>query len=132
MKQIRKFRNCPFSDDELMKDYPNDSIVFDFDKDETLRDKEFLQQVFCPDPVTGWPCSSLSLLINDKTPPEIKEYLKNSLRISTPQYDSEDDETLMAVTENAPRRFQYGLEREKSLTGLRELISKYDNIELDG
>lgn len=132
MKQIRKFRDCPFSDDELMMDYPNDSIVVDYDKDETLRDKEFLQQVFCPDPVTGWPCSSLSLLINDKTPPEIKEYLKNSLRIATPQHDSQDDETLMAVTENAPRRNQYGVEREKSLNGLRELIAKYDNTESDG
>lgn len=79
-----------------------------------------LELVFAPD-VTGWPSSSLALYLNDKTRPELKEWIEKNLKVPDgSRVAGVDDETAMETI--APRSAQYGTEKNAYRERLKEFI----------
>ena len=129
-KTIRRFRGQEDLTDEQIAYMEYEKINPDSIPDENKLFTPLMSHIFAPDPATGWPASSLAIVLNDKTPPEIKEYIEQNLRISDAQHDGIDEQSIMDGIESMSVRDQYGQERQRKIDGLRKLIDKYRQQEL--
>lgn len=80
-----------------------------------------LKLIFAPNPVTGWPSSSLAVYMNPRTAPEVKQWIENNLgSIDRSAPSGTDDDTAMACIKE--RNLQYGEELNVYRKQLGEFI----------
>lgn len=103
--------------DELPKEQPR------------LKKRDEIQQLlFAPDPDTGWPLSSMAIVLGKNTAQEVKDYINNYLATSHPSREQfpADDLAFASIQGVRERREQY-YERLR-LIASGELIRQADDI----
>lgn len=104
------------------------SKPFEPEKVETLAFEEngIIREIFAPNPLTGWPSSALSLVLNPNTAREIQEYVKANLVSPLPSRSGVDNDDLAFETIRN-RDAQFGTEIESYYQRLSEIVNQENN-----
>lgn len=128
---IRRFRGQEHLTDKQIAYLEFENINEKYVAQQSQLFDPLMSHIFAPDPVTGWPCSSLSVVLNSNTPSEIKQYIEQNMRINTThQHETNDEVALMDGLQATSRRAQYGAERQANIDGLRKLIDTYKQSDM--
>lgn len=81
-----------------------------------------IREIFAPNPLTGWPSSALSLVLNPNTAREIQEFVKANLVSPLPPRSGADSDNL-AFDSIKNRNAQFGTEIESYYQRLSEIVN---------